>query len=99
MGAREKLQNFKRAGVTIVGAHSPTVVGFKNANAVAETCLELSCGLMTESPDGAFLVFPPRYVLPTALPPRAELGHVPSWIRRAVIASADRKSTRLNSSH
>lgn len=79
--AQGKIKNFRKTRVTIVAVHSASTVGYKNANKVAEHCIELGYGLATESHEGCFLVFPPGYSVRAQCSARSELGHVPSWLR------------------
>jgi hypothetical protein len=53
--------------------------------------MELGYGLASESQEGCFLVFPPGYSLQATCSSKAELGHVPSWLRRELL-----KATRLS---
>src|SRR5688500_1516913 len=62
--AKDVLGTYPKISVVIVAVHSPSTVAYKNANSVAEECLRLGYGLVTESEDGSFLVFLPNYTVP-----------------------------------
>jgi hypothetical protein len=81
VGAGRSLKRFKNTHVTVLAVHTPSIIGYKNASKVAEQCIKLGYGLAVESKDGCFLVFPPSYKIPASRYSKAEVGHVPSWIR------------------
>jgi hypothetical protein len=89
IAASEKLKRYKNTHVTILAVDTLTVVGHTNASRVAEQCISLGYGLVVESVDGCFLVFPPSYKIRTSRFSKKEVGHVPSWIRLGLLKSCN----------
>jgi hypothetical protein len=80
VNANHSVRNFRKTRITVLATHTATTTGYKNAGAVADQCLSLGYGLATECEHGCFLVFPPRYTVPTSALLPNEIGHIPGWI-------------------
>ena len=79
--AARQIKKSKNVSIVVYSPLSKSIDSRAYASAVVEDCIKLRIGLLLETPDGCFLVLPPRY----KIPPRRraiqmEHGHIPSWI-------------------
>jgi hypothetical protein len=85
--AHDQLPATKRISVVIVATQSSDLSGPDIAEAVAEECYELGFGLLVETSDGVFRVWPPNYELPKMRRSASERGHIPRATREALLQS------------
>jgi hypothetical protein len=85
--AHDQLPATKRISVVIIATQSSDTSGPDIAEAVAEECYGLGFGLLVETSDGVFRVWPPNYALPKMRRSASERGHIPLATREALLQS------------
>jgi hypothetical protein len=79
--AARQIKKSKSVSIVAYSPLSKTADSRACASGVVEHCIKLRIGLVLETPDGCFMVIPPRYRIPPGRKAlQTEHGHIPSWI-------------------